>query len=270
MSSSETPIPREGDGKPNQDHSEDQSEDQGVSDDRRDLAPRQQAMLSSSFPSTSAAGAALSGSSARAVGGRSGGSSEYCIEVLTLSNETLEDMFEIQKEFVGGKSFCCCFPCSAFSSVEEYQESYEKYPERLPFAAFAVLKATEERVGFIHMTLGHWKRDSVEDMLHDYKEGECYIESLAVRVGHRGKGLGTMLLQWAEETARRSKEAKVLTLGVLNGNRARKLYERFGFEKTGPFGCFEVTLGACCICWLFGPWLFAPSCGGIDMEKQLL
>ena len=113
-----------------------------------------------------------------------------------------------------------------------------------------------------------------ESALHEFTHGaeEAYVNSIAVRRGFRGKGIGTMLLYWAEERAR-ERHAKVMTLGVLNGNPAERLYERLGFEENKalrPDNCCEAAIGACCVCCCFGPWLYGCSNqGGHDMIKRL-
>ena len=35
--------------------------------------------------------------------------------------------------------------------------------------------------------------------LHTVKQGECYVDSLAVSAAARGKGVGTSLLKWGED-----------------------------------------------------------------------
>jgi ribosomal protein S18 acetylase RimI-like enzyme len=65
------------------------------------------------------------------------------------------------------------------------------------------------------------------------------IHDLAVRPGHRGKGIGRALLTAAEDLARQRGCCKI-TLEVQDDNLpARQLYERFGFEdvrygESGP------------------------------------
>ena len=66
-----------------------------------------------------------------------------------------------------------------------------------------------------------------KDGLHDTKPGEAYMLSSSASLP-RGEGIGKMLLQWAEAKAREH-GCRMLTLSVLNGNAARRLYERFGF-----------------------------------------
>lgn len=68
-------------------------------------------------------------------------------------------------------------------------------------------------------------------MLEDYKlnEGECYIEHIAVDGTCRGKGIGMLLLQHGEK-ALLDRGYTSYTLAVTEGNPAKHLYCRFGFE----------------------------------------
>lgn len=59
------------------------------------------------------------------------------------------------------------------------------------------------------------------------------IHDLAVNPSYRGRGIGEALLAAVEKKARETDCCKV-TLEVREDNRARKLYERFGFEYGEP------------------------------------
>ena len=108
---------------------------------------------------------------------------------------------------------------------------------------------------------------------HPYKRaagrptGECYVEKLAVLSKARGKGVGGQLLKWADATAA-SRGAEWLTLTVIKGNRAKRLYERHGLrdESTDPCEC---ACGTCIVGALMGcpypPELPTP----IEMAKHL-
>ena len=77
------------------------------------------------------------------------------------------------------------------------------------------------------------KGDPDDGTGHKLVEGEAYIEWIATHPDHTGKGLGSRLLKWAEEYARKNARAQFLSLGVMKANEgARKLYERKGFVVT--------------------------------------
>ena len=120
--------------------------------------------------------------------------------------------------------------------------------------------------GFVQLAI-HPMND--KDGLHTTKPGETYIEQLSVSTAARGKGVGKLLLQWAEDRAREHSSTQ-LTLSVLNGNRARHLYERFGFVAQ-PVDACEWAIAGCIVCLVVGrPYgLCDPHWGAVDMRKQL-
>ncbi|TVR33373.1 MAG: GNAT family N-acetyltransferase [Balneolaceae bacterium] len=59
------------------------------------------------------------------------------------------------------------------------------------------------------------------------------IQDLAVKPTFRGKGIGEALMNAVEEQAK-EENCKKITLEVREDNRARSLYERFGFEYGEP------------------------------------
>jgi GNAT superfamily N-acetyltransferase len=62
----------------------------------------------------------------------------------------------------------------------------------------------------------------------EYRGKGAWIDELFVEASHRGKGIGTQLLDLAE-TASREHNAKFLHLEVTHGNPALELYRRRGF-----------------------------------------
>ena len=105
--------------------------------------------------------------------------------------------------------------------------------------------------------------------IHTLAPGEAYIEQVGVAAAARGKGIGKLLLEWAEATARESR-CTTLTLSVLNGNPAIRLYERVGLRKKPVDPC-ESCIVATFVCVFMGrPYgLCHPRCGAADMVKQL-
>jgi ribosomal protein S18 acetylase RimI-like enzyme len=65
----------------------------------------------------------------------------------------------------------------------------------------------------------------------DRAGNEFRLVDIALLPEHRGRGLGTALIQNLQREAAAAK--KPVRLSVLKGERAFRLYQRLGFEKTG-------------------------------------
>lgn len=61
--------------------------------------------------------------------------------------------------------------------------------------------------------------------------GRIHLRQLHLVVPHRGRGIGTRLIE--DLLARATALGKPVTLEVMHGNRARRLYLRLGFRQTG-------------------------------------
>lgn len=96
-----------------------------------------------------------------------------------------------------------------------------------------------EVIGMLHAfpmepAEGEEPREPVDPVLEPYARleapGTYYVSAMALLPGHRGKGLGTRMLEIARENARRSgcREVSLLVFGQNEG--AVSLYERNGFE----------------------------------------
>ena len=121
-------------------------------------------------------------------------------------------------------------------------------------------------VGLITLGIvGIAANDPIEGcLMHSPKADEVYVASLAVTATARGKGAGTEMLKWGEGVAR-ARGASRYTLGVVRGNPAIRLYERYGFVKkpctlTAPF---EECVATCILGCPHG----LP--GGHNMEKPV-
>lgn len=62
--------------------------------------------------------------------------------------------------------------------------------------------------------------------------GECYMDNIAVFRHHRGRGVGTAILQALVDKAREI-NGEFLSLEVRPTNKAARLYKKFGFVEEG-------------------------------------
>lgn len=84
------------------------------------------------------------------------------------------------------------------------------------------------KFGFLRVMLSGIGLAFFEDRL---SKDEMYIDFIAIDAGHRGQGVGTMLLTFGEDLARKTNGIRRYTLGVIHENvRARQLYEKLGFR----------------------------------------
>jgi ribosomal protein S18 acetylase RimI-like enzyme len=151
---------------------------------------------------------------------------------------------------------------------EEYFEAnYRKHPEAMEMSAVAVKESNGKVVGFMQMSVYGQERECYSQMIHRLEPGEAYIEQMSVAAETRGQGIGTRLLQWSEDKARENGATRV-TLGVVHGNPAERLYKRFGFEDVshGGSGCYTCRTSMVISCWLGCPHR---RFGGKLMEKPL-
>ncbi|MCP3774025.1 GNAT family N-acetyltransferase [Paenibacillus sp. MZ04-78.2] len=66
---------------------------------------------------------------------------------------------------------------------------------------------------------------------HRLEAGECYISDVVVHPDHRSKGVGKLLMQWAQDFVQTEPELDRLSLYVSGKNpRAKHLYERLSFH----------------------------------------
>lgn len=167
----------------------------------------------------------------------------------------------------------CLFCIKISESLPQLQKRYAKMSAaKRNLGAVALLQhenGHEEVVGYVQMATGNMPTYPMN--LHSCKKDEMYIEMLGVSSNARGKGVGTLLLEWCQETALNyGTHITRLTLEVLRGNRAIQLYERFGF-KIKSVDCCDEACGAFFVCILLGrPFGFCnPSWGSAYMEKHL-
>ncbi|GMI50278.1 hypothetical protein ScalyP_jg2000 [Parmales sp. scaly parma] len=186
------------------------------------------------------------------------------VRIEPCSLEKLSDIHFVSQDFLSSKSFCCLFPMKYLEPISQTRKNYTRTPDKLTVGGIAYETSTNAPLGVIQCAChGHYSE------LHTVKPGECYVDWLAVLPAARGKGVGTKLLQWAEERARERKCDR-MTLGVINGNPAKRLYERFGFV-TRYDGVVEAVCGVVFTLVCFGrPYgCLHGSCGSSMMEKKL-
>eukprot|EP00559_Dactyliosolen_fragilissimus_P008432 CAMPEP_0184863608 /NCGR_PEP_ID=MMETSP0580-20130426/11869_1 /TAXON_ID=1118495 /ORGANISM="Dactyliosolen fragilissimus" /LENGTH=193 /DNA_ID=CAMNT_0027362047 /DNA_START=110 /DNA_END=691 /DNA_ORIENTATION=- len=162
--------------------------------------------------------------------------------------------------------------------MSTWGDPYKKDPRRMEFCAVAIQTITnenndfgdgdytekqhiprfEERViGLAPLVDNKMAREYFSSLLHkDIHDGEFYLEEMCVLPEFRGQGIGTEILRWCDRMVMKE-GGSYLTLGVVNGNPARNLYERHGFVETSS-DCLFVY------CLLGRPY---GRCGGVMMEK---
>jgi ribosomal protein S18 acetylase RimI-like enzyme len=69
--------------------------------------------------------------------------------------------------------------------------------------------------------------------------GSPYVKSIAVYPEFRGQGIGTTLLSFAEDLFRNNAKHFFICVSSFN-SRARKLYEKYGFQAVGEFKDFII------------------------------
>ncbi|EED96170.1 predicted protein [Thalassiosira pseudonana CCMP1335] len=182
-------------------------------------------------------------------------SEEHFAGTLSLMNQFVRDRFR--------KRLCCILPLGLFpTTMYEFRRMY-RTEDALSTTAIAVREADGKLVGFAQMTDRTMARDPVSSCLHTLDDDECYIEMMSVSPEIRGAGIGTRLLEFCEARAR-ERGAKKLTLGVVAGNPAKRLYVRFGFKDVRQSCLSEVT-SFVSLFSLFGLPHWVP--GGTIMEK---
>lgn len=185
------------------------------------------------------------------------------ISVKPLTLELVDAMTSVHNEGFGSKYACCCINLA--DNEGRIRKFYVKHPERLPMCGVAV-GSDGTPLGFVQLAIYPM---SDKDGLHSTKPGETYIEMIGVAAAARGKGIGTLLLQWAEAKAREA-GSNFMTLTVLNGNPALRLYERFGFAVDSADPCDQSAMVVLTCCLMGRPYgLCDPHFGLTNMTKLL-
>ena len=196
--------------------------------------------------------------------------STVTVQALTMELLTADDskgaaqITQAYNDGAGAKFCCLCCPLAEHPNGRGVIEYMEKNPLRLPFWGIAV---DDGRVlGYVAMTFHPMQP---MDGLHTTKPGEAYIDQLMVSSTARGKGVGTKLLEWAEALAR-ERNCTFLALEVLNGNPAKRLYERFGLEVKPAGPCTRFCISPLFICCFASLQYGCSHWGSVLMTKSLV
>jgi len=170
--------------------------------------------------------------------------SQTSVTINVVEKKHLDDVVRIRADFLNSKHCCCIIPLGA-GSGSDLRKLYAKNPELMQVAAVASVP-DKGVVGFIQVRFEGMPCD-----LHTAKHGEAYINELCVDAEARGMGVGTALLNWAEELAKQ-RNSTFMSLSVISGNPAVGLYKRKGYiaKKQSIFAIVGNFVGLCC---LFGP-----------------
>lgn len=102
-------------------------------------------------------------------------------------------------------------------------------PSHLDDPAFTVRVATEQGaiIGFAKLGPvvfpGEWADDAIE------------LHQLYTLATHHGAGIGPALMDWAIAEARRRNAGEIILSVYVDNERARRFYERYGFEEIGRY-----------------------------------
>ena len=138
---------------------------------------------------------------------------QHMVRIETLTSERLDGAHLVNNAFIGArKAACgCCFYSLCPGSLSDFKKTHGT-AAKMEASAVAV-RADGTVVGFVKLQDATAPaEDCLTSAFHQTKEGECYVEKMAVSAGSRGQGLGTRLLEWSEQTAR-ARNATKLTIG---------------------------------------------------------
>lgn len=187
-----------------------------------------------------------------------------------ITQEHLKNATDLFNDFIEGSNKRACGVCSCSNcpnSEADLQQEYQKCPAKMQITGMIVNSESGEVIGSVKMQQhGMPSATPLDACLHTTRPGEMYIDWMSVSASARGMGAGTRLLEWCEQVAR-TRGASFLSLGVLNGSPARRLYERHGYVRKQQGMCSSVC-GNCVVCCFFG-CPFSGHCGWTVMEKQL-
>ena len=196
------------------------------------------------------------------------------VSIEPLSDATLEGARAVFNDFVRRSNkrflFGCCPACD--EPAWRFAKAFDADPSRLRTAAVAVRRADGKVMGAVVCTThGQTRTGDERAMAPDPKPGTSLVEWIAVLPEARNRGIGSALLTHAFGAVRQTPwdATRSMKLTVVGGNRAKRLYDRLGFETVGPNGVLEKCVGGCALCCLIGCPYGRPCAGYDDMAKAL-
>lgn len=127
------------------------------------------------------------------------------------------------------ETFGSLYPASDLAAFLDRTFGADGLPSELDDLAFTVRVATDDGriIGFAKLGPvafpGGWPPQAIE------------LHQLYVLGGWHGEGVGPALLDWAIATARAAGHSAMLLSVYIDNHRARRFYERYGFEEVGRY-----------------------------------
>ena len=153
------------------------------------------------------------------------------VTIEAVQEKHFADLARLQKEFLNSKMMCCCVPLGVFANEAEVRKAFHKCPEMMKVAAVALVD--DQVMGFIQVVL-----HGMPCEIHTVEKDEAYVYMIAVDPDARGMGIGSKLLEWADDIGRQ-RGCEKISLDVLGGNKAIGLYERRGYVAK-PASCLSL------------------------------
>lgn len=184
------------------------------------------------------------------------------VRIESLTEKHFDAARKIQNELTGTSGKACCGICPLAwcpASNVEFEAKFRKSADRCSTYGLAIRKTDQMVIGVINLRQGGQTSAWDEDILHKPDAKELYVDYMVVTNESRGMGAGTKLLEWAENKAK-ERGATIMTLGVVKGNPAKRLYDRFGFVDKSTSTCWP-------FCFLGMPH---GQLGVVMMEKKVV
>lgn len=109
------------------------------------------------------------------------------------------------------------------ADAPEYQRAWDVI-EKDPSNSYIIAELNDEPVGCMQINILH--------SLAGRGKSRAQLEGVHIRADHRGKGLGSEMIVWAIENAKKNGARMVQLTSSKTRPEAHKFYEKLGFEAT--------------------------------------